>query len=72
MSLYVSAVLELGTRWKLDSSYTPDKYTSRKRAIGTEFVGGCVGPRSDREAVGLRKIPFSSKRLPILSRPYIS
>jgi hypothetical protein len=72
MSLYVSANLDLGTRWKLDSSYTPDIYTRRERAVGTQFVGGCVVPRSDRGAVGLRKIPWPSKGLPILFRRYIS
>jgi hypothetical protein len=38
-------------------SFTPGRFTPRKRAPGTHWIGGWVGPRAVLDAVVKRKIP---------------
>jgi hypothetical protein len=48
---------DLGTRWRWVVSFTPGHFTSRKRAAGTHWIRGWVGPRAVLDAVMKRRIP---------------
>jgi hypothetical protein len=43
-----------GGEW---SASRPGRFTPKKRAAGTHWIGGCVGSRADLDAVVKRKIP---------------
>jgi hypothetical protein len=43
-----------GGEW---SASSPGRFTARKRAPGTHWIGGWVGPRAVLDAVVKRKIP---------------
>ena len=48
-------ILNLGTRWRWMSDFTPRLIKFRKKAPGTEWIG-CVSPRADTDAVNKGKI----------------
>jgi hypothetical protein len=48
-----------GDEW---SASRPGRFTPRKRAIGTHWIGGWVGPRAVLDAVVKRKIPSPPPR----------
>jgi hypothetical protein len=61
----LTSVLD-GGEW---SASRPGRFTSRERAPGTHWIGGCVGPRAVLDAVVKRKFPSprreSNPRTPI-------
>jgi hypothetical protein len=36
--------------------HTPVRFTPKERALGSHWIGGCVGPRAGLDAVVKRKI----------------
>jgi hypothetical protein len=62
-------ILDLGTRWRWSAS-RPGCFIPRKRAPGTHWIGGWVGPRDVQDTVVKRKIPSphreSNSRTPIV------
>jgi len=42
---------------KIHSASCPGRFTSRERAPGTHWIGGCVGPTAGLTTVSKRKIP---------------
>jgi hypothetical protein len=63
-------ILDLGTRWRWWSASRPGRFIPRKRAPGTHWIGGWVGPRTVLDVVVKRKIPSphreSNPRTPIV------
>jgi hypothetical protein len=47
--------INIGTRWRWVVSFTPRPLYSRRRAPGTRWIGGWVGPRAVLDAVVYRK-----------------
>jgi hypothetical protein len=56
-------ILNLSARWNWMVSFTLRHFTPRKKAPGTHWIGGWVGPRAGLDAVAKRKIPSSSWEL---------
>jgi hypothetical protein len=50
-------MLDLGTRWRCEVSFTPWLLYLRERAPGTHWIGGWVDPRAGLDTVVRRKIP---------------
>jgi hypothetical protein len=50
-------ILDLGTRKRRVVSFTPRPLYPRKKAPGTHWIGGWVGPGAVLDAVVKRKIP---------------
>jgi hypothetical protein len=70
---YSSNLLDHDTARRLVASFTPRQIYPRKRARGTHWIGGWIGPRACLEAVEKKKISCpcreSNPRRPAPSPP---
>jgi len=49
-------ILDLGTSWRWVVSFTPDRFTLKKRAPGTHWIGGWVGGCEEKNSQPLSEL----------------